>query len=120
MRTAMLYKLVAVLAIGSASALKLPASTPTPQQQSSLNRRSFAAAALLGGLALPLEANAAEGAKPIWAVRKDGIEKPTSVTKDKCDVEKPCPKGATLWGPWSELGAKDPSQQAKPKKDKKK
>jgi len=41
------------------------------------------------------------------------------VAVSKCNVLQTCEKGATLWGPWSQLGAQDPSQKPKPKKEKK-
>jgi len=100
----MLTKLVVVLSLGAASALKLPA----PSQKAQLDRRSFAASALLGAVALaPLEAQASS--TPIWGTRKGTIEKPWSVAKG-CKVDKACGKGATFGGIWADIGAKPPAK----------
>jgi len=103
----MLAKVLVVLSLGAASALKLP----TPSQNSQLDRRAFASSAVLGALAFaPLEAQASS--IPVWGKRKGGIDKPSAV-KSGCSVDKPCAKGATLWGPWSKLGAAAPDGKKK-------
>lgn len=64
---------------------------------------SLAAAAPLLALTGPAKAREGvlggvpvKGADPFWVPRKNAIPKPPSVTKGKCNVEKPCNKGAVF------------------------
>ena len=91
----MLFKSLLVGSLACASALQI--------NPSSVGRREMFAALAASPLVLPAVANAAEGAVPIWGMRKGTIEAPTSVTMG-CKVDKPCKNGAAF--PYSDVADK--------------
>lgn len=107
----MALKTAVILGLAAtAEAFKLPA-TPTSRRDALVNAGAGFAAAF--ALTTPANAEKVPTIFTVLPAKKSGFreEKPWSAQKPQgCNTEKPCAKGATLWGQYASLGAQPPGK----------